>query len=167
MKDSPLTVPIQTSAGTFTATFTERGIAALDFPSARRAAQPAVRPDDDLARLVRLTRDALEAVLSGQAPRQLPPLDWTGATEFRRRVWTVLLRIPPGKTLTYAQVAVQLGAARATRAVGGACGANPIPVLVPCHRVVATGGGMGGFSGGLDWKRKLLAVEAGGGSKRS
>jgi O-6-methylguanine DNA methyltransferase len=89
----------------------------------------------------------------------MPPLDLCAGSEFQRRVWRALRRIPPGRTATYGQIAQAIGHPRAVRAVGGACGANPIPVLIPCHRVVAAGGGLGGFSGGLAWKRLLLARE--------
>jgi O-6-methylguanine DNA methyltransferase len=68
-------------------------------------------------------------------------------------------RISCGQTQSYGEIAKAIGKPKAVRAVGGACGANPIPVLVPCHRVLAAGGKIGGFSGGLDWKRKLLARE--------
>ena len=64
-----------------------------------------------------------------------------------------------GQQRTYSEIAAKLGKPLASRATGGAGGANPIPVLVPCHRVVAANGGLGGFSGGLEWKRHLLAVE--------
>jgi O-6-methylguanine DNA methyltransferase len=70
-----------------------------------------------------------------------------------------MLRIAPGQTKTYAQIAAEVGKPDATRATGTACGANPIPVLVPCHRVVAANGKLGGFSGGLEWKRRLLGRE--------
>ena len=106
-----------------------------------------------------MTAKALQAVLAGHAPGCLPPLDWADATVFQRKVWTALRRIPPGQVRTYAQVAADIGSPRAARAVGGACGANPIPVLVPCHRVIAASGGLGGFSGGLGWKRRLLDIE--------
>jgi len=86
-------------------------------------------------------------------------LDLAGATPFRRRVWAELRRIPRGATRSYGEVADELGKRRAARAVGGACGANPVPVLIPCHRVLAANGRLGGFSGGLDWKRRLLAIE--------
>lgn len=70
-----------------------------------------------------------------------------------------MLRIPRGATMSYGEIAAKLNNPRASRAVGGACGANPIPLLVPCHRVLAANGRLGGFSGGLDWKRRLLAIE--------
>jgi len=86
-------------------------------------------------------------------------LDLRG-TDFQRRVWDALLAIPYGETRSYADVARAIGAPpRAARAVGTANGANPVALVVPCHRVVATGGKLGGFGGGLPLKRKLLALE--------
>ena len=86
------------------------------------------------------------------------PLD-VHATAFRRRVWEALRRIPAGETRSYGQIAEAVGAPRAARAVGTACATNPVPIVVPCHRVVASNGGLGGYSGGLDRKRQLLAAE--------
>ena len=103
-----------------------------------------------------LTRDALlhlEASLAAQ-PLQYPP-----ASEFRRRVWEALRQIPFGQTVTYRELAEQLGKPGAARAVGGACAANRLLLLVPCHRVVASRG-LGGFAAGLEWKKKLLALES-------
>lgn len=70
-----------------------------------------------------------------------------------------MLKIPAGKTKSYGEIATAIKNPKAVRAVGGACGANPIPVLVPCHRILAANKKIGGFSGGLDWKRSLLARE--------
>jgi O-6-methylguanine DNA methyltransferase len=148
---------IRTSLGVFTARFSERGLAALDFPG--RGAQPALPSPNEVLEWVALTRNALDRVLSGEAPETLPPLDLHRGTEFQRTVWRALLNIPPGQTKTYAEVAAEIGDPKAARAVGGACGANSIPVLVPCHRVLASGGKIGGFSAGLAWKRRLLAIE--------
>jgi O-6-methylguanine DNA methyltransferase len=86
-------------------------------------------------------------------------LDLSCGTDFQQRVWRVLKRIACGKTLSYGEVADEIGDRKAVRAVGRACGANPIPVLIPCHRVLASNQKIGGFSSGLDWKRKLLARE--------
>jgi O-6-methylguanine DNA methyltransferase len=155
-------VSIPTDEGDFTASFSERGLAAISFPGRgpRRDSPASSAPADErIRRWQQLTEDALRGVLSGAKPDALPPLDWQGATEFQQSIWRELLRIPPGQTKTYAEVAAAAGRPRAVRAAGGACGANPIPVLVPCHRVVASGGKLGGFSGGLDWKRRLLARE--------
>jgi methylated-DNA-[protein]-cysteine S-methyltransferase len=81
-------------------------------------------------------------------------------TPFQRRVWGELSRIPFGERRTYAEVGAALGSVRLARAVGGACARNPLPLLIPCHRVVASGGGLGGYSGGLEVKRLLLDLES-------
>ncbi len=81
-------------------------------------------------------------------------------TAFQKSVWQALQKIALGRTQSYGEIAAAIGRPRAVRAVGGACGANPIPVLVPCHRVLAANRKLGGFSGGLDWKRSLLKREA-------
>ncbi len=86
------------------------------------------------------------------------PLDLHG-TPFQQAVWKALRSIPAGSVLTYGQLAKHLGRPRAARAVGSACGANPVPFLVPCHRVVASNGGLGGFGLGLSVKRALLERE--------
>jgi methylated-DNA-[protein]-cysteine S-methyltransferase len=101
---------------------------------------------------------ALAAYFRGEAPA-LPPLDLRGSA-FDRVVWHGLLEIPFGETRTYGELAAGLGMPGAARAVGAANGRNPIWILVPCHRVVAAGGGLGGYAGGLDAKRWLLAHEA-------
>jgi methylated-DNA-[protein]-cysteine S-methyltransferase len=88
-------------------------------------------------------------------------LDLDGVSTFERDVYALARAIPPGETSTYGQVAAQLGDPGAARAVGGALGRNPCPIVVPCHRVVAAGGRMGGFSapGGADTKRRMLIIE--------
>ncbi len=88
-------------------------------------------------------------------------LDLTGATAFQQQVYEAACRIPFGKTTSYGQLAKNIGKPGAARAVGQALGANPLPILIPCHRVVAADGGLGGFSGGLNTKKKLLAMEKG------
>ncbi len=80
-------------------------------------------------------------------------------TAFQVRVWQSLRRIPRGSVRSYAGIAADIGSPRAMRAVGAANGANPIAIVVPCHRVVGTGLGLGGYSGGLSMKRRLLALE--------
>ncbi len=105
------------------------------------------------------TARALHPLLRGARPGALPPLDTGHATVFQRRVWAQLSAIACGQTRSYGQVARAIGRPLAARAVGAACGANPIPLLVPCHRVIAGDGSLGGFSGGLEWKRRLLALE--------
>ena len=85
-------------------------------------------------------------------------LDLSGLTEFQRRVLSFVASIPPGKTLTYGQVAERLGGPKAARAVGSALGKNPFPLIIPCHRVVGSKG-IGGYSSGVELKRRLLKIE--------
>jgi len=80
-------------------------------------------------------------------------------TPFQKSVWRALQRIPSGETRSYAQIATAIGKPKATRAVANACGANPLPVLIPCHRVIAKDGSIGGYTGGLHIKRALLRAE--------
>ena len=86
------------------------------------------------------------------------PLEMNG-TPFQRKVWDTLLEIPYGEVISYAQLADKVGSPRGFRAVGAANGKNPIPIIVPCHRVINTGGGLGGYSCGLPYKRRLLELE--------
>jgi methylated-DNA-[protein]-cysteine S-methyltransferase len=87
------------------------------------------------------------------------PLDWRLSQGFTRRVLQATASVPYGATATYKQVATEAGNALAFRAAGNALGANPIPIVVPCHRILHSGGGLGGYTGGLDRKRVLLTVE--------
>ena len=89
------------------------------------------------------------------------PLDWRLSRGFGRRVLEATARIPYGATGTYKQMATEAGSAGASRAAGNALGSNPIPIIVPCHRILHADGGLGGYTGGLDKKRLLLAVESG------
>lgn len=87
------------------------------------------------------------------------PLDLSIGTEFQRAVWRRLRRVKYGQSTTYGELADAAGKPAATRAVGNAVGANPLPIIIPCHRVLASGKKLGGFSGGLSRKRKLLRIE--------
>jgi O-6-methylguanine DNA methyltransferase len=157
----PLTaVPLETPAGVFIAHFSERGLAQLDFPSnAPLRTAPSSDATSPTTEWTNFTREAVLAVLSGAAPVSLPPLDLRAGTPFQQKVWAALCEIASGATKSYSEVAAAIGSPKATRAVGRACGANPIPLLIPCHRVLASGGKLGGFSGGLEWKKRLLKVE--------
>jgi O-6-methylguanine DNA methyltransferase len=88
------------------------------------------------------------------------PISFEGAPPFHQRIWKRLRQIPWGTAMTYAELARAVESPRAFRAVGQACGANPLPLIVPCHRVLAEDG-IGGFSGGAGWKQRLLDIEAG------
>jgi methylated-DNA-[protein]-cysteine S-methyltransferase len=105
-------------------------------------------------------RRRLRAYFNGRDVDFPDELDLEGATFFQRKVWQAARLIPRGETRSYAWLAGRIGQPRAARAVGQALGRNPLPVIVPCHRVLASDGGLGGFSGGLDMKRLLLGLEA-------
>jgi len=107
----------------------------------------------------RLSRD-LSSYLEGK------PVDFSvykvepeTGTVFQHKVWRAMRKIPYGRTRPYGWIAKKIGKPGAARAVGNACGSNPLPIIQPCHRVVASGGRLGGFSAGLELKRKLLALE--------
>jgi len=108
--------------------------------------------------LLRKAADQLEAYFDGELTQFDVPLDPHG-TAFQKKLWRALETIPYGKTLTYGELASRIDSA--PRAIGGACGRNPIPILIPCHRVLAAGGKMGGYSGheGTDTKEFLLRLE--------
>jgi len=108
--------------------------------------------------LLECARDQIEAYFDGRLKEFDLPLDPAG-TPFQKKVWQALAAIPFGATRSYAELAAELGTA--PRALGGACGRNPLPILIPCHRVLATKGGMGGYSGmdGIETKRFLLTLE--------
>jgi methylated-DNA-[protein]-cysteine S-methyltransferase len=115
-----------------------------------------------LARALRLHhRD--QAVETGLAsPAALKAIPWAiGGTAFQQQVWNALVEIPLGEATTYARLAERIGRPSAVRAVGLANGANPIAVVVPCHRVIGTGGALTGYGGGIERKRWLLAHESG------
>jgi methylated-DNA-[protein]-cysteine S-methyltransferase len=109
--------------------------------------------------VMRETVRQLQAYFAGELKSFDVPLEIEG-TEFQKRVWSALRTIPYGQTRSYTQIAAQIGAPRAVRAVGAANGRNPIPIIVPCHRVIGASGSLVGFGGGLDWKRLLLNLEA-------
>jgi len=157
----PVYLPIATRAGEYLAEYSARGLAQLHFPTARTTIHRTAtgRTPPAAGAWHRTTKAALLAMLAGRAPRTFPPLDLSAGTAFQKVVWHALEQIPPGQTRSYGEIARAIGRPKAGRAVGSACGANPIPVLVPCHRVIAGNGKLGGFSGGLAWKRTLLERE--------
>ncbi len=148
---------------------TERGVKAIVLPKRSRGLVATALSElngngsavPPRARGVRLeeARAAIEAYLAGESRTLDLPLDLEGQPKFRVKVWEALRGIPYGRVRSYGWVAKKIGKPKAARAVGGACGANPVPLVVPCHRVVAGDGSLGGFSGGLPNKRRLLKLE--------
>jgi len=151
--------------GTLRIASTSIGLAYLDLPRAGgrgfagwlAGAIPGARRTEAFAP----NRDAIRQVLEYLEGKRTDfdlPLDLRG-TSFQRAVWDALLAIPYGETRSYLDVARAVGKPDAVRAVGMANGANPVPLVVPCHRVIQSGGKIGGYGGGIDLKRRLLAME--------
>lgn len=145
---------------------TPRGLVKISFPVV-------YDPEETLEELAtRISPRVLEAPAKlGDVRRQLDlyfegrlrefdlPLDWQLSKGFRRRALHAIDRIPYGKTRSYTEIATSAGNERAVRAAGTACGSNPIPIVVPCHRVLRSGGALGGYGGGLPMKESLLRME--------
>ena len=157
--DSPL--------GPLTAATTPRGLVCLAYPDrpleevlAKIAVELSPRILEAPARLDPLRRE-LDQYFEGRRQRFEQPIDWSLTRGFYREVLRATARIRFGKLSTYAEVAAKAGSPRAVRAAGNGLGSNPMPVVVPCHRVVASGGGLGGYTGGLERKKFLLELERG------
>ncbi|HYC81109.1 MAG TPA: methylated-DNA--[protein]-cysteine S-methyltransferase [Solirubrobacterales bacterium] len=112
------------------------------------------------AQLDRARRE-LDRYFAGELRSFDLPVDWALSQGFRQRVLQGIAAIPYGETRTYTEIAAGAGNPRAVRAAGSACGSNPTPLVVPCHRVLRLSGGLGGYAGGLAMKESLLALEAG------
>jgi methylated-DNA-[protein]-cysteine S-methyltransferase len=132
----------------------ESGIRAVEFTPAKRL--DARRQDSNP--LLREAQSQLHAYFARSLRQFTLPLDMVG-TEFQMQVWQELQNIPYGETRSYAQIATAVGTPKAVRAVGAANGANPVAIIVPCHRVIGAGGRLTGYGGGLPLKKRLLELE--------
>jgi O-6-methylguanine DNA methyltransferase len=148
----------------WTACFSPEGLIRLCFPGQIGKIDIAL-PESPLAKEIKvqqkITLKWLQAYLGGKSSDTIPKpaLDLSTGTVFQQKVWKAMLKIPYGKTQSYGQIAKSIKNPKAVRATGGACGANPIPLIIPCHRVLAANRKLGGFSGGLPWKKRLLKLE--------
>ncbi len=154
----------KTPLGWVAAAYSPRGLLAVTLPrnnriAALRALQEKVEsllaPGKMYAPLI----EDLTRYFQGETVAFRYPLDLRGATPFQQRVWEALLKIPRGETRSYQEVAAAVGRPLAARAVGQAVRANPLAIIIPCHRVIASNGSLGGYAGGLPWKRRLLTLE--------
>jgi methylated-DNA-[protein]-cysteine S-methyltransferase len=145
---------VDTPIGTLWLSRDEHGLRRIDFHG----------PDDAASHdaLLAEAEAQLRDYFAGARRRFELPLSPHG-TDFQRRVWAAVDAIPYGTTTSYSELAAELGSARACRAVGAANGRNPLPVVIPCHRVLGAAGGLTGYGGGLDRKRALLDLESGAG----
>ncbi len=151
---------VPTTLGPMLVAATDKGVCRLSFNEGREALEARFPKAELIEGGVEFASLLKQVVAAVEAPGDFAhiPLDVKG-TAFQEAVWQELRRIPAGETWTYAQLAAAIGRPKAVRAAGSANGANNVAVLIPCHRVIATGGGMGGYAYGLEIKRKLLAKE--------
>ena len=138
----------------------ERGLAGVYFEEHRHFKGMDGWRRDDTCPVLQQTRMQLDGYFSGARREFDVPLDMPGGTVFQQAVWQALRRIPFGSTASYAELAKCIGNPGAVRAVGAANGRNPISIIVPCHRVIASSGALTGYAGGLENKKTLLALEA-------
>ncbi len=164
--ESVYVAPFDSPIGPLRIASTERGVAFLELPRASGAGLAGWLQRSGLQRELRAgfapNRDAIQQVteyLGGKRATFDLPLDLRG-TEFQLAVWEELQRIPYGETRTYGDLARAVGRPLAVRATGSANGANPVPIIVPCHRCVAAGARLGGYGGGRELKARLLALES-------
>jgi len=136
----------------------ERGLRLVHFMTGRRPKSPQRDWTEDKTPFKEVVRQ-LEAYFDGKLKDFDLPLILDG-TEFQLLVWNNLRKIPYGETISYGQLAKRIGSPDAARAVGLANGSNPIPIIIPCHRVIGSNGDLTGFGGGLPLKKKLLALES-------
>ena len=159
--------PVDTPLGPFQAVFTSSGLAHLSFPSESSSFvdrwisrwMPGARFVSQSPELTSLS-EQLTSYMQGSLRELSIPLDLRG-TPFQLAVWSALLDIPYGEVRSYGEIAEAIGRPRAVRAVGAANGANPVAIIVPCHRVIGSNGALTGYGGGLDVKKYLLALEQG------
>jgi methylated-DNA-[protein]-cysteine S-methyltransferase len=165
---------IETVAGYVSLCWTENGLAALKLPVPTiYEAEMEIQPDLEIqpggsnpgkkaanGKIdIKLLEKELHAYFSGKPVEFSFPVDWGCYTDFQKRVLQRVCSIPWGQVVSYGQIAAGMGNPRAARAVGGAVGSNRVLLVVPCHRVIAHDGTLGGFGGGVGWKRKLLQME--------
>lgn len=143
--------------GTLRLTASNRGLRSIEVIRGATAKSTHV-PTSGAGAIVRQAERELKEYFCGRRRTFGVKLDLVG-TDFQRQAWAAMRKIPFGSTISYGQQARSIGKPKAFRAVGSANGRNPIPIIVPCHRVLASDGSLGGYSLGLSMKRKLLALE--------
>ena len=154
------TISVPTSIGRFQLVASSLGLRAVHWPSQPFPLEPqasGLKPPGFLKTTARQLAD----YLAGQRAHFTAPLDLSPLSPFARSVLRALSRIPHGQSITYSQLAKRIGKPAATRAVGGVLARNPLPIIIPCHRVISSDGSLGGFSapGGVTLKRRLLTLE--------
>ncbi|MFT3756896.1 MAG: methylated-DNA--[protein]-cysteine S-methyltransferase [Pseudoxanthomonas sp.] len=152
-----LSQQVPSPIGTLTLVADDTHLREIHFPKERHPTKRPSPPTGDNT-VLRAVREQLEADFAGRLRHFDLPLRPAG-TDFQREVWAMLARIPHGQTWSYGELARRIGKPDAVRAVGAANGRNPIPIVLPCHRVIGADGALTGFGGGLPAKRFLLQLE--------
>ena len=147
---------VASPVGKLTLVASEKGLVAIDVRN--NSAQVVTAPNASAEAILLKTKKQLEQYFAGKRTTFDVALDLVG-TEFQVQAWRALCRIPFGKTISYGQQASNIKKPKAFRAVGSANGKNPIPIIVPCHRIVASDGSLGGYALGLKMKKQLLTLE--------
>jgi methylated-DNA-[protein]-cysteine S-methyltransferase len=147
---------METPVGKLRLVASNKGLTAIDVKATY--SKLATKPDGRAQEILAETRKQLTQYFAGDRKKFDLPFDLTG-TPFQVKAWKTLTRIPYGKTISYSEQAKAMRKAKAFRAVGSANGKNPILIIIPCHRVIASNGGLGGYSLGLKMKRQLMKLE--------
>ena len=145
---------LDTPLGTLTLEASERGLSSIRFPNQPKSIAGRLTSNN----VIKLAKQELTAYFASQLKEFSLPLDWHG-TAFQESVWQALTAIPFGEAVSYADIARAIGRPQSARPTGGAVGRNPLPIIVPCHRVIGSDHTLTGFTGGLDIKVALLELE--------
>ncbi|MGH9515936.1 MAG: methylated-DNA--[protein]-cysteine S-methyltransferase [Terriglobales bacterium] len=148
---------IESPLGPLLLAFDSSGLREIRFPNGKNSAKAKTEWQEDLGQLTEVTRQ-LRAYFAGEL-ESFDLLLAPEGTPFQQKVWSELCNIPYGETISYGELARRIGNPNASRAVGLANGSNPIPIVIPCHRVIGSNGKLTGYGGGLPIKEKLLALE--------
>lgn len=152
---------IPTGFGKIKLSISQRGIACIQFPYTKKkktkllSEEACIKDNREIKRLI----SEMKKYFKGVEPEFAVPLDLDSSTPFQKRVYRAARKIPYGEVRTYGWIAGKIGKPMASRAVGQALNKNPIPIIIPCHRVIAKDGDLRGFASGLKWKRRLLELE--------
>lgn len=153
-----LQIEMKTEIGPVYLTATDRGLTGVHFQKPGSSSVTNHKVNSPAAEILKRAQNQLAEYLAGNRQEFDLPLEFEG-TEFQNRVWKELMRIPYGATCSYAQLASRIENEKAVRAVGSANGRNPLGIIIPCHRVINSDGGLGGYAGGLEMKARLLELE--------
>ena len=145
---------LDTPVGTLTLEASERGLSSIRFPNQPKSIAGRLTSNN----VIKLAKQELTAYFASELKEFSLPLDWHG-TAFQESVWRALTAIPFGEAVSYADIARAIGRPQSARPTGGAVGRNPLPIIVPCHRVIGSDHTLTGFTGGLDIKVALLVLE--------